>query len=107
LRKTPFFRRTLSKIAENCDRNIGPRYVCGKRDQNVPKIAYQGNQPFSPLYDFVNIINDHNICDFKNQCYDKILVKKPFSSKQNLNNRPLGEDSRRFAQSGHTECDKQ
>jgi hypothetical protein len=24
LRKTPFFRRKLAKIAENCDHNIGP-----------------------------------------------------------------------------------
>jgi hypothetical protein len=28
--KRQFFRRKLAKIAENCDHNIDPRWVCGK-----------------------------------------------------------------------------
>jgi hypothetical protein len=33
--KRQFFRRKLAKIAENCDHNIDPRWVCEKVAQNV------------------------------------------------------------------------
>jgi hypothetical protein len=38
-----FFRRKLSKIAENCDHNIGPRCDSGKVAQNAAQSTFFGN----------------------------------------------------------------
>jgi hypothetical protein len=38
--KLQFFRRKLSKIAENCDHNIDPRRICEKIAKNVAQTIF-------------------------------------------------------------------
>jgi hypothetical protein len=52
LRKTPFFRQKWAKIAENCDHNIDPWWVCAKIAQKIaePILFFKG---YPGSFDFV------------------------------------------------------